>query len=449
VKEEVIVMQQIKQRLEDYIEYCCQKGYFNGTWLAYKDGKIVSKGARGIAHPYEKTALKTDSIFDLASVSKQFTAAAVLLLRDRGALSLDDPLKKYFPRLPYEGICIKNILNHTSGLPDPGMWAIEKAEEESAAPSNRFNYRFYCEAGKPLLFEPGAQYSYSNGAYTLAALLVEMVSGKPFRDFLREELFLPSGMSSTFIFHRRKDAKVPENYAWPMVLSGGRYRIPEELDDLKALIQLDPNEGDGVVNSNVEDLLLWHQSLRDAAVLTHATQSEMFRETTLLSGESYPYGYGWRLSKHPLLGRMAEHNGGWPGYSTKLYRSTEHDLMMAYLLNQTGCDGLARAEMEAGLKTILLGGEAQYPKTLEERRVCIPESRLAPLCGEYGEIEVSLENHQLQMKMTYRESLLESELVPVAGGAFIYAAMSMPVSLDGESLQITLDMKPRTFKKTK
>ena len=141
-------MQQIKQRLEDYIEYCNQKRFFNGTWLVYKDGRTISKGALGIANPYEKYALKTESIFDLASVSKQFTAATVLLLRDRGALSLDDPLKKYFPQLPYEGIRVKNILNHTSGLPDPGMWAIEKAEEEGAAPSNWFNYRFYCEAGK-------------------------------------------------------------------------------------------------------------------------------------------------------------------------------------------------------------------------------------------------------------------------------------------------------------
>lgn len=442
-------MQQIKRRLEDYIEYCYQKGYFNGTWLVYKDGEIISKGARGIAHPYEKHPLRTNSIFDLASVSKQFTAAAVLLLRDRGALSLDEPLKKYLPLLPCEGILVKNILNHTSGLPDPGMWAIEKAEEEGAAPSNQFNYRFYCEAGKPLLFEPGTQYSYSNGAYTLAALLVETVSGKPFRDFLRQEIFLPSGMDSTFIFHRRKDVTVPENYAWPMVLSEGRYIIPEELDDLTALIQLDPNEGDGVVNSNVEDLLRWHQSLRDGIVLTHETQSEMFSETTLVNGESYPYGYGWRLSEHPLFGRMAEHNGGWPGYSTKLYRSTEHDLMMTYLLNQEGCDGLARAEMEAGLKAILLGGEAQYPKSLEERRVYTPENRLTPLCGQYGEIEVSFKERQLQMKMAYRENILESELVPVAGGAFIHAAMSTPVTLDGESLQITLDMKPRIFKKAK
>ena len=85
----------------------------------------------------------------------------------------------------------------------------------------------------------------------------------------------------------------------------------------------------------------------------------MLRETILLSGESYPYGYGWRLSEHPHWGRMAEHSGGWPGYSTKFYRCTEHDLMMTYLLNQTGCDGLARAEMEAGLKAIMLGGEAQ------------------------------------------------------------------------------------------
>ncbi len=440
-------MQQIKQRLEDYIEYCYQKGFFNGTWLVYKDGRTISKGALGIAHPYEKYALKTESIFDLASVSKQFTAAAVLLLRDRGALSLDDPLKKYFPQLPYEGIRVKNILNHTSGLPDPGMWAIEKAEEEGAAPSNWFNYRFYCEAGKPLLFEPGTQYSYSNGAYAMAALLVESVSGRPFRDFLQEELFRPSGMSKTLIFHRRKNAKVPENYAWPMVLSEGRYVIPEELDDLQALIQLDPNEGDGVVNSNVEDLLLWHQSLRNATVLSHETQSEMLCETILLSGESYPYGYGWRLSEHPHWGRMAEHSGGWPGYSTKLYRCTEHDLMMTYLLNQTGCDGLARAEMEAGLKAIMLGGEAQYPKTLEERRVSVPETRLLPLCGTYGEVEVSFKNGQLQMKMAYREDILESELVPVADGTFIYAVMSTPVILDGESLQITLDMKPRTFKK--
>ena len=140
-------------------------GAFNGAWLYAENGEIVSKGALGWRDPKDKEPLAEDCVFDLASVSKQFTATAVLLLRREGLLDLDDEITKFFPAIPYKGVTIRHLLHHTGGLPDYENWFTKTWKEEGAIPPNAAMIRFLRESGEPAVFAPGEKWEYSNTGY--------------------------------------------------------------------------------------------------------------------------------------------------------------------------------------------------------------------------------------------------------------------------------------------
>ncbi|MBO4330955.1 MAG: beta-lactamase family protein, partial [Oscillospiraceae bacterium] len=192
-------------KIDDLVREAHEKGAFTGTWLYAEHGEIVSKGAVGFSDLEDKVPLREDSLFDLASVSKQFTAAAVMLLRRRGLLSLEDEITKYFPEIPYKGVTLRHLLNHTGGLPDYMDWVDETAKKENTIPGNDVIVRFLCECGEEAVFAPGEQWEYSNTGYCLLAQIVETVAGVPFEDFLRDNIFEPAGMHATRVYHRRKD----------------------------------------------------------------------------------------------------------------------------------------------------------------------------------------------------------------------------------------------------
>ena len=154
-----------------------EKNLFTGTWLFAENGEIISKGAVGWRDPDNTLPVLEDSVFDLASVSKQFTAAAVMLLRRKGLLDLDDEITQFFPALPYKGVTIRHLLTHTSGLPDYMNWVCQLAEEENTIPDNSAIIRFLTESGKEPLFQPGEKYSYCNTGYCVLAEIVEKLSG--------------------------------------------------------------------------------------------------------------------------------------------------------------------------------------------------------------------------------------------------------------------------------
>ena len=136
--------------------------------------------------------MRKDSLFHIASISKQFTAAAILLLRRRGLLSLDDEITRFFPELPYPGVTIRHLLTHTNGLPGFEAWAKETIHREGAMPDNEIILRFLRESGATPEFAPGDRYSYGNTDYCLLAELIKQLSGVSFEEFLQTEIFEPS-----------------------------------------------------------------------------------------------------------------------------------------------------------------------------------------------------------------------------------------------------------------
>ena len=202
-----------KTMIESLVRDAHEKGGFTGTWLYAENGEIVSKGAVGFRDAENTIPLREDSIFDIASVSKQFTAAAIMLLRRRGLLSLDDEVSRFFPEITYPGLTIRRLMNHTGGLDDYDDEMRALWETEGRIPDNSAIIRILADNKPELLFAPGEQFSYSNSGYWLLAEIIEKAAGIEFEDFLKREIFEPAGLEHTRVIHPVKTGEHIENLA--------------------------------------------------------------------------------------------------------------------------------------------------------------------------------------------------------------------------------------------
>ena len=178
---------------------------FSGVLLVADQGKPIYHKAFGFLDFQNQTPLDTNAIFELASVSKQFTAMTIMMLQEEGKLNYDDSLKNFFPELPYRGITIRHLLNHTSGLPDYQA-TMDKHWDKSKVAGNKDCIAYLATYHPAKQFEPGAKYEYSNTGYLLLASIAERASGVDFISFIRERIFKKVGMPNTDI--RSNEAKL-------------------------------------------------------------------------------------------------------------------------------------------------------------------------------------------------------------------------------------------------
>ena len=401
-----------RKMMDELVRAAHEKGAFNGAWLYAENGEIVSKGAVGWRDIEDKEPLREDCVFDLASVTKQFTAAAVMLLRRRGLLDLDDEITKFFPALPFPGVTVRHLLHHTGGLPDYMDWVDKTAREEKTIPGNDVVVRFLCESGEAAQFAPGEQWEYSNTGYCLLAQIVETVSGVKFEDFLRQEIFEPAGMHATRVYHRRKDKIAIENLAWglSLPLGGDRYALPDDLAEESAAVTCDGMNGDGLVHSNIFDLFAWDRALRNETVLTKEEQALMYTPGTLNSGEpgidrdddtdvDYCYGFGWDILNDPDFGLIVCHSGGWPGYSLWYERFVDADRVLIRLRCRDVRDERASAALIRGMTAITRDREPEPVRSIEELAVPNPDKgSWEGLCGKYDYGIGDFRIHEIVMK---------------------------------------------------
>jgi CubicO group peptidase (beta-lactamase class C family) len=301
--------------------------------LVADNGKPIYHKAFGYRNFDTREPMDTTSIFELASVSKQFTAMVIMMLKEESKLDYDDLLEKYIPGLPYKNITIRHLLTHTSGLPDYQQVMDEHWDKTKVA-GNPECIEYLVRFAPPKQFEPGEKYQYSNTGYLLLASVAEKASGIDFISFVRTRIFVPLEMTSTDI--RSQDQKAMlRNMAWGYVWIAGQNAFVRADSLLQSAynIWLGNRKGPGRVSSCTLDLLTWDQALYKGQLVNGSTLSEAFTPMKLNSGEFSNYGFGWMLEIDPKLGHVVRHSGDNPGYRTHIIRFIDAKKTIIMLCN--------------------------------------------------------------------------------------------------------------------
>jgi CubicO group peptidase (beta-lactamase class C family) len=306
---------------------------FWGAVLVAEKGKPVYERSFGVSNVNTGDSTDITSIFELASVSKQFTAMAIMMLKEDEKLTIDDSVEQYIPGLPYKGITIRHLLNHTSGLPDY-QDVMDKHWDKTKVAGNSDNISYLIRYKPPVLFEPGSRYTYSNTGYMLLGSIVEAASGHDFISFCKASMFVPLQMTSTGI-RTRDEKSLLKNMAW------GHNYVPEKHAFVRAdsfpennyAIWLGNRVGPGRVSSTVGDLLKWDRALYGDQLVTQATLAEAFTPATLTNDSTSMYGFGWELQESKSLGKIVRHSGNNPGYNTHIVRMIDKDKTIIMLCN--------------------------------------------------------------------------------------------------------------------
>lgn len=314
-----------------------KEGSFNGNILVAEKGTIIYQKSFGLAN--EKTQQKLDlkTRFELASVSKQFTAMGIVQLYKQGKLQYDDRISKYLPEMAaYSDITIKNLLTHTGGLPDY-MELLSKEWKTSNYVTNQDVLDLFVKVKPAVLFKPGEKWEYSNTGYLILASIIEKVSGKSFGEYLSDKIFKPLKMNNTFVYRRWYKPEKVNNYASGYIYSDSLHRqaTPDELGKDYYVVLLDGIVGDGMVNSNLEDMLKWDRALYTDKLINKADKDQIFSSSKTLDGKETNYGFGWRVDNNGIYGKIVSHSGGWGGYITYIERDLDNDKTIIALQNNS------------------------------------------------------------------------------------------------------------------
>ncbi|MBQ6771139.1 MAG: beta-lactamase family protein [Bacteroidales bacterium] len=303
----------------------------NGTVLYAEQGRVIYEKAFGWRDltVRQKDSIRLDDAFQLSSDSKMFTAEAVMLLKAEGRLDYDDDIRKYIPELPYEGITIRMLLNHRSGLPRYDALADKFWPDRRKPFSNEAMIRMLADKAPDPYGTPGGSFFYNNINYALLATVVERATKQHFEDFMRERIFDPLGMSQSYIYSMRDDTQVSQ-YMPTAVQGHEMYKkgpVKSQNDYLNGVM------GDKIMFSTVEDLWKFNQALDANALLPDSLQAEAFKPGSEQWKNNENYGFGWRMStEHP---NTFFHYGWWKGYRSLVIRDMAHRRFLAVLTNTT------------------------------------------------------------------------------------------------------------------
>lgn len=293
---------------------------FSGVVLIAEQGKPVYEKAFGFRNFDTRIPITTSDIFEMASVSKQFTAMTVMMLKEEGLLDYDEFIEKYLPNLPYKGITIRHLLTHTSGLPDYYTVMDEHWNKDKVA-TNQDIIEYLIKYAPPKIFEPGAQYQYSNTGYVLLGSITEAVSGQRFEQFVKERIFDPLQMTSTAIRSNEQKSQLANlAHGHIYVEEKSKYMRADSFPSSNYTIWLGGRNGPGRVSATAADLLRWDQALCTDQLVAPGTISEAFRPATLNDGSISNYGFGWVIVPESNLGKIVFHTGSNPGYKTIIVR---------------------------------------------------------------------------------------------------------------------------------
>lgn len=293
--------------------------------LVVRDGKPLIKRGYGMANMEKNIKAGPETNYRLASITKQFIAASILLLREDGKLHLQDPIRKWLPELPAsdDAITIEQMLSHTSGMtdyeeliPEDQTEQVQDADVLRMMSTNHGSY-----------FKPGSAYRYSNTAYVLLGLVIERISGDTLPAFLKQRIFAPLGMNETLLYEHHRGPGVAHRAYGYSFIDGTWKRTDQSLTSA--------TRGDGGIYSSVNDLGKWDAALYDDRLLSDESRSLAFSPHAKVTGEPYEasYGFGWRITGDTLW-----HSGESMGFRNVIVRWPKQHFTIILLSNRNALE---------------------------------------------------------------------------------------------------------------
>jgi CubicO group peptidase (beta-lactamase class C family) len=309
--------------IEKYLEETYPSDLPGAVVAILRHGEVIHKSAYGLADMHRGIPMSVDCVHRIGSLTKQFTAAAIMLLHERKLLSLDDALTTHLPGYPARGHAIRlsHLLNHTAGVAcytdGDDFETVEASDLSQQQVLDLFQHA-------PLMSVPGTRFSYSNSGYFLLGLVIESVSGTPLAEFFHRHIFTPLGMRSTAL----------EGYLGTWPIQG--YTLEPGLQ-LAPAISMSIPFSSGALVSTVDDLIRWEAGMGHAGLLPAAAWQRMWEPTVLPSGETCFYGYGFeRRSVYGLT--VIDHDGGISGFTSYSARTPDRSLFVCVLSNNDSGD---------------------------------------------------------------------------------------------------------------
>ena len=311
--------------IAEFVERLHKRAGFNGNVLVAKEGKIIYQKAIGWADYLHRDSLNINSEFELASVTKTFTGVAILQLIEAGKLSLDDNVKQFFPDFPYEGITIRLLLTHRSGMMNYVYFTDNIWKDKMKPMSNMDVMRLIAEHKPARYAAPDTRFHYNNSNYMVLASIIEKVTGKPYADYMMTNVFKPAGMKRTHVYSTTVYKKPPvdvvgHDRTW-------RYSVVQNF--------LDGPVGDKGIYSTIHDLVLYDNALRNGRLLKKETLDSAYKGRNKPVNGHFNYGYGWRVFEGDNNRRVVYHTGWWHGFRHIYVRDLDKKIVVVFLGNLT------------------------------------------------------------------------------------------------------------------
>lgn len=367
------------EKLDSIFTLLNKSNRFNGSILIAEKGVPIFKKSYGFSNVEQQELLTNNSVYKLNSVTKQFTAMGIIILKNEGKLKLTDELSEYIPELKfYKNVTIQNLLTHTHGIPDYDSLFEEKWNKNKIA-HNKDIIKLYKKYKPTKRFNPGEKFFYGGIGFELLAIVIERVSHKPYNDFLTENIFNPLKMENTFDYHRFKHKTIKQNIAIGYIYSDSlqKRERPEVLSNHGGIIWSNGIYGSGNIHTTTTDLLKWDRALYDTNFISREDLGLIYQFAQLNDGNSINYGFGWWITEKEGVGKVVYHAGNSNGFETYFERHLDSDKTIIILQNFD----VTTPAVEA-IDAILYNQPLQFVASRKE--IQLPESELKKIEGNYA-----------------------------------------------------------------
>jgi len=329
--------QSVVNRLDSLFQALAAQNQFSGSVLIAEKGKVLYMGGKGFRDELTQQPNNAQTIFELASCSKQFIGVGIALLHQEGMINYNDDITRYLPELPhFRGVKIYNLLRHTSGIPEY-LAGFRKDWDNDKIATNQDVINYYAVQKDTLKFQPDSRYQYCNTNYAFLATIIERVSGQDIELYLSEKIFKPLKMDRTFIYNRRLLPRKISNYAYGYVWLKNSFEKTtdddERLGGTRMSYYMDGIVGSAKVNSTVEDLYKWINALKSNQLLSRQEFDEVMAISHTSNNKAVNYGFGFEVRKKDGKLFSYGHTGSWDGYTTLVYYNVRQDRSIIILNN--------------------------------------------------------------------------------------------------------------------